>query len=82
MGEIDLKGQIKQLTEEITNQKKMLKDQMTIFRDLSDKYLKLKKSIIEQEFGDAKILDQELKLEKKKADEKVKVLAHMEASLQ
>jgi len=82
MGEIDLKGQIKQLTEEITNQKKMFKDQMTIFKDLSDKYLKLKKSIIEQEFGDAKVLDQELKLEKKKTDEKVKVLANMEVSLQ
>ena len=48
----------------------MFKDQMTIFKDLSDKYLKLKKQIIEQEFGDAQELDQELAIERKKADEK------------
>ena len=60
----------------------MFKDQMTIFKDLSDKYLMLKKSIIEQEFGDAKALDSELKLERKKTDEKYKVITHMEISLQ
>jgi len=57
MTEIELKEQIKSLTQEVTNQKNMLKDQMIIFKDLSDKYLMLKKSIIEQEFGDAKTLD-------------------------
>ena len=57
MSQIELKEQIKSLTQDIANQKTTLKEQMTIFKDLSDKYLLLKKSIIEQDFGDAKALE-------------------------
>ena len=33
---------------------------MSVFKDLSEKYLTLKKSLVEQEFGDAKVLSEEL----------------------